>query len=565
MPFSNPRYTSSIRTVSVLGLCVSFLAGCSPNFFKKSADREVFGILKKKSSFVANTDETLLDIAPREPVSLDNLDRNNKSAEFLGPRAHIEKGARIITLADALRYAVHRNRTYLTNKENVYLSALSLTLTRQQYTPIFDGSGRITATDIQTENKVNNFVSNSTLTSTGNVGVSTLTKIGTQIAIDLSTDFVRFFSGNLRNTQDSRLGFTLSQPLLRGAGVLAASEPLTQAERSTLYSIRTFTQYRKEFTVNIATQYYQILGLREATRNRYIAYQTSNATMERERALADANIRTKSGLALIEQTRITYERNWLNAIRSYEDALDNFKVALGLPVNESIILSSQELKGLQVVQTPGSVNESIDIALTTRLDLYNQRDSLQDAIRRVKIAEQNLLPTANLLVSHHIDTPAVSGGGGLNTSEHTTGVGIGADLNLNTKPERNALRAAQIAEQKARRDLELTEENVRNEIRGDWRALNTATKLVELAQQGLESAERRLQIEEALRDEGRGEARDLVDAQTKLIDARDLMVTTLINHAILRLELWRDMGVLYIRKDGSWADVLKQERTKGDS
>lgn len=557
-----------LRPAPAFGLSVllgTALAGCSPSFFKKSADREVFGILRKKSSFVTNADDSLMDISKPGPLTLDSLARNEKSADFLGNRAFIEKGARVISLADALNYGVHRNRTYLTNKENVYLSALSLTQTRQLFSPIFSGNGSGTLQETQVENSVNNFVSTSTLTSTGNLGVSTLTRIGTQIAVDLTTDFTRFLTGGRRSINDSSLGFTLSQPLLRGAGVLAASEPLTQAERSVLYSIRTFTQYRKEFAVTIATQYYQILGLREAARNRFIAYQTSNGTMERERALTEANIRTKSGLALIEQTSITYERNWISAIKSYEDALDNFKVALGLPVTEAIILKPEELKRLQVIGTPGSVDQSMDIALATRLDLYNQRDGAQDTLRRVKVAEQNLLPTVNLLAHHDINTPSISGGGGLNTSEHTSAVGLGVDLNLNTKPERNALRSAQIAQQKAQRDLELAEENIRNDIRGDWRALDTATKQVELARKGLASAEYRLQIEEALRDEGRGEARDLVDAQTKLIDARDLMVNSLINHVVLRLELWRDMGILYLKKDGSWTDVLKQERPKGDS
>jgi outer membrane protein TolC len=559
------RLRPLLRAAIALSLCVLVLAGCSPSFFKKSADRETFGILRKKSGFVANADDSLLSITPPGPVTLDSLAQNNKSPEFLGKRAFIEKGARVVSLSDALNYAVHRNRTYLTNKENVYISALGLTQTRQQYGLIFDGGGGGSLSETQVQSGVNNFVRTSTLSSDGNVGVSTLTRFGTQIALDLTTDFTRFFTGGIRNFSDSSLGVTLSQPLLRGAGVLAASEPLRQGERNVLYSIRDFTQYRKNFTVAIASQYYQVLGLREAARNRYTAYQTSQGTMERERALAEANIRTKSGLALIEQTSITYERNWINAIRSYEDALDTFKIALGLPVDEAIVLKPEELKRLQLMNIPGSVDQSMQMALATRLDLYNERDNMQDAVRKVKIAEQNLLPTVNLLTRYNINTPGDNAGLELNPGQRNSSVGLGVDLNLNTKPERNALRLAQITEQRAQRDLELAEENIRNEIRGDWRALDVAATQVELARKGLASAEYRLQIEEALRDEGRGEARDLVDAQTKLIDARDLMVNSLINHVVLRLELWRDMGILYIKKDGSWADVLKQERPKGDS
>jgi hypothetical protein len=30
------------------------------------------------------------------------------------------------------------------------------------------------------------------------------------------------------------------------------------------------------------------------------------------------------------------------------------------------------------------------------------------------------------------------------------------------------------------------------------------------------------------------------------------------------LQLWRDMGVLFIEKDGSWVDVLNKEKPKGE-
>ncbi|HEY1050940.1 MAG TPA: hypothetical protein VGE39_14320, partial [Prosthecobacter sp.] len=67
---------------------------------------------------------------------------------------------------------------------------------------------------------------------------------------------------------------------------------------------------------------------------------------------------------------------------------------------------------------------------------------------------------------------------------------------------------------------------------------------------------------EAFNAEGQGTAIDLVDAQRDMNTTRDLMVSTRINHNLARLQLWRDMGVLFIEKDGSWVDVLKQEKNQ---
>jgi hypothetical protein len=55
----------------------------------------------------------------------------------------------------------------------------------------------------------------------------------------------------------------------------------------------------------------------------------------------------------------------------------------------------------------------------------------------------------------------------------------------------------------------------------------------------------------------------LVEAERNLIDARNAVIATRVNHTLSRLQLWRDMGILFIRKDGSWASVLEKEPPKG--
>ncbi|SKA92698.1 Outer membrane protein TolC [Prosthecobacter debontii] len=547
-----------------LSLCV--LSGCSQGFYKKWADREVFGIIGKKSQAVAGAeDDTLLDITPPQPVKLEVLIKSSETADFLGKRAFIEKNARVISLADALDFAVHRNRGYLARKETVYLSALDLTLTRQQFGPIVDGGGGVFYTENQVKTGVNNLVRTSTLATDGALTFDYLMKTGARVAMDLTTDFTRFFTGGVRGLSDSRAAVSISQPLLRGAGVLAASEPLRQDERDVLYVIRDFTQYRKDFTVNVATQYFRVLQAREAARNRFVAYKQSLASIERESALAEADLRTQSSLKQIQQSQITYERNWINAVRNYEEQLDDLKIVLGLPVDQRLILAKDELSKLHVVDPQGSLDQAMDTALITRLDLYNERDRVQDNVRRVKIAHQNTLPTVNALAGYQMGTPANNPGLELNPKQRRFSAGLDVDLNLNTKPERNSLRSAQISEQRAERELELAEEQLRSTIRSDWRGLQVARQQYELAQRGLELASKRLEIEEALMEEGRGTARDIVESQDRLITARDLVVSTLIDHVIARLQLWSDMGVLYIEKDGSWVDVLNKEKPKGES
>jgi len=540
------------------------LAGCTGELVKKRADREVFGILRWKSSKVPNSGQDLLNITPAPPPNLDVLERNMTEEDFLGERAKIEKGAKKVSLSTALSYAVHHNRSYQGQKELVYLGALDLTLDRFQYTPIFSAGGTSTLASKRVETGLNTFINDSTLTSTGSTGFSVLSRAGTRIATDLTTDFVRFITGDLKSISDSSIAVTLTQPLLRGAGYRAASEVLTQSERDVLYSVRDFTQFRKSFTVDITSQYFRALQNRESVRNSYLAYKAFNDTVEREKLLAETGQRpTKSFLYQVQQAQLSYDRRWRTAIRTYEQALDDLKVELGIPVTEPVILDRDDFTKLAVIDPPGTLDEALTTALTTRLDLWNQRDQVEDAARKVKVALQDTLPTLNAVGGYDVKGDPGRSNVNVDGRRRTLTGRLDLDLHLNQKPERNNVRAAQIAEQRARRELDLAEEQVRSSIRTAWRDLELARAQYELAQRGLALSEERVKLESELLTEGQGTARDLVDAQQDLIEARDAVNSTLITHTLARLQLWRDMGILFIKKEGDWADVLKQEKPKG--
>ena len=559
--YLNPKATPAL----VLGLLCAVPA-CTGNFHKKWADREVFGILRTKSGDVPNAGKGLLDISPPPPVSLDKLAKNFTTVEFLGDKAEVEKDARVITLTDALQYGVERNRTYLGQKENLYLTALDLTGVRHEFALIPYAKGNSEYVASRAQSSVNQFVTTRTLTAHGDTGFSALQSSGAVLATNLSTDFVRLLTGKLTNASDSKFAASLTQPLLRGAGALAVTEPLTQAERDVLYSIRDFTQYRKNFTISVATQFYQTLQNRDKARNAFLAYQAFKKMIDEQAALTDANRpgRTLTSLGLLKQAELTYHRTWIGAVLTYVAALDDLKITLGLPVEQRILLDQHELDKLELINPPGSLDEAMTTAQTTRLDLWNQRDTVTDAERHVKVAKQNLLPSVNTVVKYSAQGDPRSNGMEIDSRRHQFSAGLDVDLHLDQKPVRNDLRAAQIAEQRARRNLELAEDNIRRDVRASWRNLGLAREQYELAEVSIKLNKSRLALEEQLDVEGRGQSRDLIDAQAALIQSNDDRIAALISHTIARVQLWRDMGILFIKKDGRWADVLLKERPLGN-
>lgn len=560
-----PKHRPLLPAVAFLTLLALGLSACSTGFYKKWADKETYGILRKKASKVPNSGQAFLDITPPPPVRMEELRKNMKKEEFLGDRAYLEEHARVVSLAEALSFAVHRNRPYLVQKETVYLTALNLTLLRQQYGPIMSGGGSGTKASTDAITGVNNLVRTSTLTTTGNLGFSALTRTGALIATNLTTNFVRFFTGG-KDSGISQLGFSLTQPLLSGAGYLSASEVLTQGERSVLYAIRTFAQYRKSFAVDISTQYYGVIQLRETARNAYLAFKAFDFVVARETAMQKENApgSTKSSVFRLVQSRIVFERAWISAIRDYEQAVDDFKVNLGLPVTERIIVDYKDKDALQIIDSPGTLDEAITIAMANRLDIWNLRDQVEDTSRKVLIAKQQALPSVNALVNYNMMDNPDHNDFRLVPGNRNYSMGLNTDLNLNQKPERNLLRSSIVAEQQARRALDLFEENTRSDVRTGWRDLRLARQQYDLAKVGMDISTQRLEVEEAFNAEGLGSAINLVDAQRDMNTTRNLMVSTTINHTLVRLRLWRDMGVLFIEKDGGWVDVLNKEKPKGE-
>jgi hypothetical protein len=575
-----------------LAIAASMLfPGCTGTY-KKWSDHEVFGILKHKSSLVPNADDSLLCITPPNAIGLEKLKKNLKTEEFLGDSAKIEKNARVITLADSLGYAVERNRAYLSLKETVYLTTLDLTLARHEFgvIPYAAGSGAqvyknsehtvitapavpavpATATTPGTPaipaQTVNKWITDHTQTATGSVGFSALGRAGTKLAADLTSDFFQFIGPGSKGLHNSRLGVSLMQPVLRGAGVLSAYEPVTQAERDVLYNVRTFTQYRKTFAIDTATQFYQTLQSRDEVKNSFTVYRKFNQMITEQAALVDATRpgRTKSALGLLRQAELTYHRRWITAIKTYEENLDDLKIQLGVPVTEPIILDQAELDKLTLIDPAGTMDEAMATALDSRLDLWNAKDTLEDAKRHVKVAEQDCLPGLGLSGKYNLVGDKDDDGLTLNRKRRDYSVGLDLDLHLDQKPSRNKLREAQIEQQRAERLLDLAQENVRKEIRASWRNLQLARKQYDLAQEALKLSEGRMELEQALYAADRGTSRDLIDAQTALIDARNQITAALVSHTIARIQLYKDMGVLFIRKDGAWADVLKKESPKGN-
>ncbi len=553
---------------SGIGVCflgaviLVFSSSCSPQMYQTRADKETFSILFQKTPEVENVDFEDVDIGLPGEVDMSRFPNGGSGSEYLGVMAAQERGAKVLTLADSLETGVTYGRSYLNEKETVFLSALDLTLARYRLEPMPFTQGSLGwATDSRTaavQQGVTELVSTNTFSRSGSAGFNWLLKTGARVSTDFTRDFLRFTTGN-RSINSSDIAVSIVQPLLQGAGSTVTLEALTQEERNLLYDLRGFADFRRFFVVDIVSSYYGVLQARDRVKNNYVAYIGFLKSVEREEALAEEERSTQTQLGQLRQAALQSESRWVNAIRSYQTQLDNLKITLGIPVETKIVLDEDDLNKLRIDDPRISREQAVEIAIVTRPDLATSADRVVDAERQVKVAENGLLPGLDVSLDYNPRSDPGDTTPAINWDRRRWEGTLDLDLPLDRKAERNIYRATLVFVDRAKRADELARDEARLEIFDSWRALEESKLNFTIAEQAVALASRRLEEQRLLAELGKGEARDLVDAQNDLVNAQNQRTSTVVDHTLARMRLWRDMGILYISEDGSWVTRLENE------
>ncbi|MBN1517827.1 TolC family protein [Candidatus Sumerlaeota bacterium] len=536
------------------------LAGCSNYYehFEKSADREVYGIIQQKGREVPNMPK---DFSIEE--STETVFETGASSESM-----------TLSLIDALDIAVQHSREYQSQRESLYTEGLSLSLNRHEWWPIFssqidvnkvqdgqavevldangEGTGKFEGNDVRTRQR--NFVN----------GVRLMLATGADLSLNLATNYFRYASGEPYRTNTSVITGTFTQPLLRGFGPKVARESLTQAERDMVYAIRNYVRFRKQFSVDLAQDYFRLLQQLQTVENQRQNYLRLKASRERDEAMAQYGKIEQYTVDQTRQDELSAHDNWNLAQQNYEAQLDNFKITLGIPMDAEIRLDNKELERIeQEGLNPLKLDEAyaITLALENRLDLRNQREVEEDAERLVDIAKNGLLPGLDFTFDYRNESNPAAPLQPFNFRDEFDRLSytLELDLRLDKKDDRNSYRLAQIALTAARRDLEARIDRTKQEVREAYRNLLQARSSYEIQRQGLRLAEQRVENVDLLVQYGRAITRDRLEAQRALIDAQNAVVESLVDHHNAQLDLLMAIEGLTIGENGMWEVSIQRD------
>ena len=351
---------------------------------------------------------------------------------------------------------------------------------------------------------------------------------------------MRDYSGNF--------SASITQPLLRGAGKDIPYDALTDAERNLLYAARNFEGYRQNFAIQITQKFYNLLSQKiqlanaeENVRGQQFAYDQAKALFR---------IGTGSSLDVFraEQALLVAKNSQSNAVEQFQNALDNFKIDLGISIDSDIELIGDfpELSEFSI-----SLDAALAAAMNNRLDLLTARDQLEDVRVDLDIARNGLLPDLNLSLSYGSSSEITDSFSGLDWGDgESYSAGLNLEIPLDRMGRRNAFRNAEIALEREIRGLDLKEQQVRLEVQSALRQLDQLKFQLEIGSRSIESLS--LTVEKAEIDQTRGTVtnRDVVEAQTALTEAKNSQLDRIVSHEIQILEIYRLLGLLFVSEEG---------------
>ena len=399
---------------------------------------------------------------------------------------------------------------------------------------------------------------------------------------------------------------SVSIPLLRGSGKHIVTEPLTQAERNVVYAIYDFERFKRTFAVNVAREYLSVLQQMDEAGNAEENYRSLIASAHRSRRLADAGRLPAIQVGQAVQNELRARNRWISSNEELENRLDAFKSAIGLPPDARIELDRADLEQLRVpaekvvekMAEPGETNGSakippadapielvppttedagpleiedsvaIRLGLDNRLDLRSAMGAVYDAQRQVVVAADALGAELTLLGSAAVGErrtliqppPTMRK---LRFDEGRYAALLTLDLPFERTAERNAYRESFIDLERAVRNVQALEDQIKLAVQSDLRALVTSRESLKIQAQAVVVAQKRVRSSNLFLEAGRAEIRDLLEAQESLFSAENALTAAVINYRNAELQLQGDMGVLQVNDQGLWQEFSPEELRDG--
>ena len=327
-------------------------------------------------------------------------------------------------------------------------------------------------------------------------------------------------------TRNRQFQATVTQPLLRGAGLTASMADV----RGTTYDQRAreadLRDLERQTVFNVKVAYYNAVRDVELLRVNQATLDADSLLVEASNAMVEAKVASRRDVL---SARIRLSDDLSTVVVSERDAqtsLDALKDVMGIALETPIAIADTALDAHFVdLDEPSLVKRVVETHPSVRSAEYAVSRSRLD----LTVAQNSRLPQVDLKGSYFQDF-----GEKLNTGDIARGTGWVASVNLfyplfDRSAEGDAiLRRAELDQAKDR--LELLERQLTLRVREIVRTVRSSAEEVKAIQQTIAAADDKLQFATAMFNLGRASNLDITDARSDLVKARTQLVKKLVDY-----------------------------------
>ena len=333
------RRKRSLTPFSVaLAVLVLAVGGCTPARYARQADRSAYRALERKQRLALGAEKGFsVEYGPYAQTQ-----RKDGQPLLSGKEIPLgDHGRRVLTLEECRALAFHNSRIFQNRKESLYTAALALANAEHQWS-LLSGfiTGEVEHTKINDGKEINSGL--------GEFGVSFARRFaqGGRASLGLGLQVASDLVGTRSTTLGSLLEANVTQPLLRGAWDDLAYEDLYRQERDLAIAVLAYERFRQSFSADITTSYYQVLRQLDQLANERASITRLEQALRRTRVQVEEGQVSRIQQDQTEQNLLNARVQYLRFQRQYRNALDNFKLMLGLPIHANVELAPAELVGL---------------------------------------------------------------------------------------------------------------------------------------------------------------------------------------------------------------------------
>ena len=416
--------------------------GCNRQRYRMKADREVYSVLRQGNNdsrwkiddyrITPNSASRMFDpyCPDSEPMPLDDSAAHQKMHHVAGMNGAAdwyehgctqevenpswrnylllnEKGEIPLDREKAIELARLHSPEYQAALENLYLTAMKVSLERFAFDVQFVGKGSI-----------NYGLGSDTLKNDVTFGAQRSLATGGQWIAELANSITWSFSGTKKGWEASSglLNVTLTQPLLRAASRKVVLEELTQTERDFLRAVRQMVLFQQGHYARIVTGstpqaqdtvapsgtsrsslpsvsggFYGLLAEQIRIENQRQNIIGLEQNLDRFLNLFDANkISDRTQIAETRQNLLSSQSRLLTQINGYQRNIETYVRSLGLPPDLKVSISDPLLEQFQLSSPEltvlrGNVAELLAVIRQKDQSLTEDfRETTRDTVRRTK-------------------------------------------------------------------------------------------------------------------------------------------------------------------------------------